>query len=85
MHLLEELRSVKKGLDNSFLRWFDHLERIENDRIAKRMYVGDVGRPRKKWIDSVNHCLKKRGLNVGKAKKMVYDRNEWREFVRGNG
>ena len=25
-----------------------------------------------------------RDLNVGQARRMVYDRNEWREFVRKN-
>ena len=32
-----------------------------------------VGRPRKRWIDSVIECFKKRGLNVGQARRMVYD------------
>ena len=27
---------------------------------------------------------KKRGLNVEQARRMVYDRNEWGEFVSGN-
>ena len=55
---------------------------MENDRIAKRVYVEEcmgsyiVGRPRKRCIDSVNECLKKRGLNVGQARRMVHDRNE---------
>ena len=37
---------------------FDHVERMENDRIAKKVYVGEsagsrsVGRQRKSWIDS---------------------------------
>ena len=63
---------------------------MENDRIAKRVHVGEsqgrrlVGRLQKRWIDSLNDCLKKRGLNVGQARRMVYDRNEWWEFVRGN-
>ena len=54
------------------------------------VYVGEcvgshlVGRQQKRWIDSVNDCLKKRGLNVQQARRMVYDRNEWREFLRGN-
>ena len=37
-----------------------------------------------RWTDSVNDCLKNRGLNIGEARKMAYERNEWREFVRGN-
>ena len=36
---------MKKGLDErideSMLRWFGHVERKENDRIAKRVYVGE--------------------------------------------
>ena len=54
-----------KGLMKGF-RWFGHMERMGNDRIAKWVYVGVgvgsrlVGRPRKRWIDSVNNCLKKK-------------------------
>ena len=40
-----------------------------------------VGRPRKKWIDSPNECLKKRGLNVGQPRRTVY---ECRRFVSGD-
>ena len=43
-----------------------------------------VDRPRKRWIDSANNCLRKSGLNVGQARRMVYDRNEWWESVKGN-
>ena len=54
---------------------------MENDRIAKRVYVREcagswsVGRPRKRWIDTVEDCLKKRGLNVKQARRMVHDRS----------
>ena len=27
-------------IDESVLRWFGHVERLKNDRIAKRVYVG---------------------------------------------
>ena len=49
-------------------------------------YVGSryVGRPRKRWIDIVKDCLKKRGLNVRQARRMVHDRSVWRGFVSGN-
>ena len=40
---IRELCGVRKGLDErideSVLRWFDHVERMENDKIAKRVYV----------------------------------------------
>ena len=50
----------------SILRWFDHVERMENDRIAKRVHVGEcdgsrsVGSPRKRWIVTVKECLGKK-------------------------
>ena len=85
---------MRKGLDERIdegvLQWFGHVERMENDRIAKRVYVAvwdgssSVGRWRKRWIDTVKVCLKKRGLDVRQAKRMVQDRSEWRGFVRGN-
>ena len=43
-----------------------------------------MGIPRKRWIDTVNECLRKRGLDVRQARKMVQGRSEWRGFVRGN-
>ena len=42
-----------------------------------------VGQPRKRWIDSVND-LKKRGLDVTQARKMVHNRSEWQRFGRSN-
>ena len=39
-----------------------------------------VGRPRKRWIDT----MKKSGLDVRKARRMVQTNNVWRGFVRGN-
>ena len=43
-----------------------------------------VGRPRKRWIDTVKECLRKRGLDVRQARRMVQDMSEWWAFVRGN-
>ena len=62
------------------------MERMEKDRITKRVYVGEcagsrsMGRPRKRWINTVKGCLRKRGLDVGQARRMVQDRSEWRGF-----
>ena len=59
MELWGMKRGQDEGIDEGVLRWFGHVEMIERDRIAKRVYVGEcggscsVGRPRKRWIDIV--------------------------------
>ncbi|WP_289480288.1 hypothetical protein, partial [Klebsiella pneumoniae] len=51
--------SVGMKMDQSLLRWFGHVERMNEDRIPKRIYESDVvgvrrrGRPRKSWMDGV--------------------------------
>ena len=85
---------MTKGLDEKtdegVHRWFGHVERMENDRFANIVYIGEcvgsrsVRRPWKRWIDTVKECLRKRGLDVRQARRMVQDRSERREFVRGN-
>ena len=53
------------------------MERMEKDKIAKRVYLGEcgdgrsVGRPRKRWFDTRKDCLRKKGLDVGQARRMV--------------
>ena len=48
------------------------MERMEKDRIVKRVYVGEcadscrVGRPQKRWIDTVKDCLRKEVFMSGK-------------------
>ena len=57
------------------------MERIKNGRIAKRVYVGEctgnhpVVRSRKRRINTVKDCLKKGGLDVRRARRMMHDRS----------
>ena len=52
---------------------------MERDMIAKTFYVGGLGgirsvdRSWKRWIDTMKECLKKRGLAVRQARRMVQD------------
>ena len=54
------------------LRVFSHVER---DRVGKRVYVGEcagscsVGRPRKRWIDTMKECLKKKRFGYHASKE----------------
>ena len=83
-------KGVDERIDEGVLRWLDHVERMEKDRIVKKVYVGEcagsrsVGKPRKKWNNTVEECLKIRSLDVRQAWRMVQDRSEWRRFVRRN-
>ena len=77
-------------VDEDVLQCFGHAERMENDRIAKRIYVGEgagirsVGCPQKKWIDTIKGYLRKRGLNIRQTRKMVQDKRNGERFVMGN-
>ena len=72
---------MKKGLDEMIdegvLRWSGNVERMEGDKIAKRVFVGEcvgsssVGIPQKKWIDTVKECLKKRSLDIRQIRRIV--------------
>ena len=43
-----------------------------------------MGKLQKRWIDTVNKCLKKKNLDVRQPRRMVDDRSEWQGIVRGN-
>ena len=86
--LCRVMNQVYEKIDEGVLWWFGHVERMEKERIAKRVYVGGEcwysfsGRLRKRWIDIVKDCLRKRGLDVRQARRMVLDRSEWQRFLR---
>ena len=75
------MKGVDERTDLGVLWSFGHLERMKNDRFAKRVYVGEsagsfsVGRPQV-LIDTMKDCLRKRGLDVRGARKMFQDRSE---------
>ena len=62
----------RNDYNEGILLWLGHVERTENDRVAKRFYVGEyarsrsVGRPRKRRTDTVKDCLKKEVWMSGK-------------------
>ena len=81
--------SVSQRIDQGLLRWFGHVERMGDERMAKRLYESDVrsvrrrGRPRNCWMDGVKEVLTRKGLNIQGAKVSVQDRNEWLSICRG--
>ena len=94
---IRKLCRVAKGVDErpneGVLRWFGHVDGLESDMIVKRVYVGEgrecvssrsVDRTRKEWIDITKDYIKPKGVDVRQGRRMVYEKSEWRGFVKGN-
>ena len=80
-------RVLAGRVDMSVLRWFGHMERMNEDRMVKKVLISEVngnrarGRPRFRWMCCVNRALNERGMNVDEARECANDRNEWRMIV----
>ena len=63
-------RELARRADQRVLRWFGHVERRYENRMARRVLMAKVserrvrGRPRLGWMDGVKVALGKRGMTV---------------------
>ncbi|KAI5633037.1 hypothetical protein NE865_14255 [Phthorimaea operculella] len=77
-NIIGEIKSAR-------LRWLGHVERMGEDRAAKRAYLGQphgqrpVGRPRYRWIDEVQKDLG--ALQMADWRQAAQNREEWRNLV----
>ena len=68
-------RELASRADQRVLRWFGHVERMDEYRMARRLLMAVVsggrirGRPRLGWIDGVKVSLGNRGMTVEAARK----------------
>jgi len=80
-------RSLLERADQGVLKWFGHIERMEEERVIKRIYRSTVegdrlrGRPRKGWRDGVKEALSHRGLSIQEGERRVWDRVSWSDVV----
>ena len=84
-------KGINERINESMLRWFGHVERMDDSRMVKRMYKSECigkrppGRAKRRWIDSVEECLVEKNVSLVQARRLAHDRCEWRGFVRGRG
>ena len=77
-------RELASRADQRVLRWFGHVERMDEYRMARRVLIAEVsggwvrGRPRLGWMDGVKVALGNRGMTVEAARQCV---KEWRAQV----
>ena len=74
-------------LDMNVLRWFGHVEGMDNERLLKKVMNAKVdgrsarGRPRFGWMDGVKRVLNDRRIDMMEASEHARNRNEWRMIV----
>ncbi len=77
------VKELAERAEQGVLRWFGHVERMEEERLVKvtrsdMRGVRPRGRRRVGWLDSVKRVLGTRGMSVEQGRVLVRDRNEWR-------
>ena len=80
-------RELASRADQRALRWFGHVERMDEYRMARRVMMGKVsggrvrGRQRLGWMDGVKVALGNRGMTVEAPRQCAKDRKEWRALI----
>ena len=80
-------RELAARVDVNVLRWFGHVERMDNERLLKKVMNAKVdvrsarGRPRFGWMDGVKRALNDRRMDIREASERARNRNEWRMIV----
>ena len=75
---------LASSADQRLLRWFGHVERLDDYRMARMLLMAEVswgqvrGTPRLGWMDGVKVALGNRGMTVEAARQCA---KEWRALV----
>jgi len=78
--------NIVKWIKGQRISWLGHLERMEKDRMSKKIFTQELegtrrrGRPRKRWKEEVERALQV--LGVRRWKELVADRKKWKDIVR---
>jgi hypothetical protein len=78
--------NIVKWIKGQRISWLCHLERMEEDRMPKKIFTQELegtrrrGRPRKRWKEEVERDL--HVLGVRRWRDLVIDRKKWRGIVR---
>jgi len=85
---LEEMskgENIVKWIKGQRISWLGHLERMEEDRLPKKIFTQEMegtrrrGRPRKRSKEEVERDLQVLGV---RWRELVADRKKWKDIVR---
>jgi hypothetical protein len=83
---LSKGENIVKWIKRQRISWLGHLERMEEDRMTKKIFTQELegtrrrGRPRKGWREEVERDLQVMG--VRRWRELVRGRGKWRGIVR---
>jgi len=78
--------TIVKWIKWQGIRWLGHLERMEEDRMLKKIFTQELertrrrGRPRERWKEEVERDLQV--LGVRRWRQLVADSKKWKDIVR---
>ncbi|PSN40801.1 hypothetical protein C0J52_23254, partial [Blattella germanica] len=78
-------RNIINHIKAQRLSWFGHIQRMQEDRITKRMYKWKTiasrtsGRPKNRWEDDIMNDIKR--LKINNWISEVQNRKKWKSFV----
>jgi len=78
--------NIVKWIKGQRISWLGHLERMEEDRMPKKIFTQELGgtsrrgRPRKRWKEEVERDLQV--LGVRRWRGLVADTKKWKDIVR---
>jgi len=85
---LEEMskgENIVKWIKGQRISWLGHLERMEEDRMPKKIFAQEMegtrrrGRPKKRWKEEVERDLQV--LGVRRWREFLADRKKWKDIV----
>jgi len=82
---LNKGENIVKWIKGQRIIWLGHLERMEEDRMPKKIFTQELegtrrrGRPRKRWREVERYL---QVLGVRRWRELVIDRDKWRGIVR---
>ena len=80
-----QLDTIEAILVQRQLRWAVHLHRMDESRLPRRIYYGElavgwrsVGRPRKRHKDVIASHMRRGGIDEGSLERLAENRDAWR-------
>jgi hypothetical protein len=75
------VQPVQEHVERSQLRWYGHVNRMDDKRIVKRVYEAREtgkkprGRPRKRWKEGLEEVTRKKGVTWKEMERTVKDKS----------